>query len=92
MSCLVIAEHDNAVLKGPTLNTIAAAQKIGGEIHVLVAGQGCSAVAEAVARVPGVRSGIKPKTGDERSIHIRGRNVQKSPRTLAVEQRASAPL
>jgi len=54
MSCLVIAEHDNAVLKGPTLNTIAAAQKIGGEIHVLVAGSGCGAVAEAAAKVPGV--------------------------------------
>ena len=54
MSCLVIAEHDNAVLKGPTLNTIAAAQKLGGDIHVLVAGSGCAAVAEAAARVAGV--------------------------------------
>ena len=54
MSCLVIAEHDNAVLKGPTLNTIAAAQKLGGDIHVLVAGAGCRAVAEAAAKVAGV--------------------------------------
>ena len=54
MSLLVIAEHDNAGLKGATLNTVAAAQKIGGEIHILVAGSGCAAVAEAAARIPGV--------------------------------------
>ena len=38
MACLVIAEHDNATLKGATLNTVAAAARIGGDIHVLVAG------------------------------------------------------
>ena len=54
MSILVIAEHDNASLKGATLNTVAAAQKIGGEIHVLVAGSGSAAVAEAAAKVAGV--------------------------------------
>ena len=54
MSLLVIAEHDNAALKGATLNTIAAAAKIGGEIHVLVAGAGCAAVAQAAAQVAGV--------------------------------------
>lgn len=47
MSILVIAEHDNASLKGATLNTIAAARAIGGDIDVLVAGAGCSAAAEA---------------------------------------------
>ena len=45
MTILVIAEHDNASLKAATLNTVAAAQKIGGDIHVLVAGAGCAAVA-----------------------------------------------
>ena len=40
MTILVIAEHDNAALKGSTLNTVAAASKIGGDIHVLVAGAG----------------------------------------------------
>lgn len=54
MSILVIAEHDNAHLKGATLNTVAAAAAIGGEIHVLVAGAGCAAVADAAAKVAGV--------------------------------------
>ena len=54
MAILVIAEHDNATLKGATLNTITAAAKIGGDIEVLVAGKGCGAVAEAAAKVAGV--------------------------------------
>jgi len=54
MAILVYAEHDNAALKGATLNTVAAAQAIGGDIHVLVAGSGCQAVAEAAAKVAGV--------------------------------------
>ncbi|MFA7268900.1 MAG: FAD-binding protein [Sterolibacterium sp.] len=54
MTLLVIAEHDNASLKAVTLNTVAAAQKIGGEIHVLVAGSGCAAVAAAAAKIAGV--------------------------------------
>ena len=54
MAILVIAEHENGALAGATLNTVAAAQKIGGDVHVLVAGQGVSAVAEAAAKVAGV--------------------------------------
>ena len=54
MTTLVIAEHDNSALKGATLNTLAAAQKIGGDIHVLVAGQGAQAAANAAAHVSGV--------------------------------------
>ena len=54
MTILVIAEHDNASLKGATLNTVAAANAIGGDIHVLVAGAGCAAVGEAAAKVAGV--------------------------------------
>ncbi|ROT44970.1 electron transfer flavoprotein subunit alpha/FixB family protein [Pusillimonas sp. NJUB218] len=54
MSVLVIAEHDNAQLKGATLNVIAAAQKIGGDVHVLVAGAGVQAVAEQAAKAAGV--------------------------------------
>lgn len=54
MSTLVIAEHDNASLKGSTLNTVAAALKCGGDVHVLVAGAGCAAVAAAAAQVAGV--------------------------------------
>ncbi len=54
MAVLVIAEHDNAALKGATLNAVAAGTAIGGEIHLLVAGDGCRAVAEAGAQVAGV--------------------------------------
>ena len=54
MSCLVIAEHDNKTIKGATLNTVAAAQKIGGDIHVLVAGSGSGAAAEAAGKIAGV--------------------------------------
>jgi electron transfer flavoprotein alpha subunit len=54
MAILVVAEHTNAALVPATLNTIAAAQAIGGDIHVLVAGSGCGAVADAAAKVAGV--------------------------------------
>ncbi|HND14355.1 MAG TPA: FAD-binding protein [Pseudomonadales bacterium] len=54
MSILVIAEHDNKELKPATRNAVTAAQAIGGDIHVLVAGSGCAAVADAAARVAGV--------------------------------------
>ena len=54
MTNLVIAEHDNASLKAATLNTVTAAAKLGGDIHVLVAGSGCGAVAQAAAQVAGV--------------------------------------
>ena len=54
MAILVIAEHDNAAIKGATLNTVAAAKAIGGDIHVLVAGAGCGAAAAAAAQIAGV--------------------------------------
>ncbi|HLD68601.1 MAG TPA: electron transfer flavoprotein subunit alpha/FixB family protein, partial [Pseudomonas sp.] len=54
MTILVIAENSNAALAPATLNTVAAAAKIGGDIHVLVAGQGVGAVAEAAAKIAGV--------------------------------------
>ncbi|MBX3656776.1 MAG: electron transfer flavoprotein subunit alpha/FixB family protein, partial [Ramlibacter sp.] len=54
MISLIIAEHDNTVLKATTLNTIAAATRVGGDIHVLVAGGNCVAVAQAAAAVAGV--------------------------------------
>ncbi len=54
MAILVIAEHDNAALKAATLNTVAAAQKIGGDIHVLVAGANCAAAAQQAAQLQGV--------------------------------------
>ena len=54
MKTLVIAEHDNNTLKPATHNAVAAAQAIGGDIDILVAGADCSAAAEAVAAIPGV--------------------------------------
>jgi electron transfer flavoprotein alpha subunit len=54
MAILVIAEHDNASLKGATLNTVTAAAAIGGDIHVLVAGHNAGAAAAAAAQVAGV--------------------------------------
>jgi electron transfer flavoprotein alpha subunit len=54
MVALVIAEHDNASLKGVTLNTVTAAAQCGGDVHVLVAGSNCGAVAEAAAKIAGV--------------------------------------
>jgi len=54
MTVLVIAEHDNASLKGATLNTVTAAAKLGGDIAVLVVGAGAAAAAEAASKVAGV--------------------------------------
>jgi len=54
MSVLILAEHDNQSIKPATLNTIAAAQKIGGDIHVLVTGSGCAGAAAAAAKAAGV--------------------------------------
>jgi electron transfer flavoprotein alpha subunit len=54
MAALVIAEHDNATLKGSTLNTVTAAAQCGGEVHVLVAGHNAAAAAEAASKIAGV--------------------------------------
>ncbi|OGA40304.1 MAG: electron transfer flavoprotein subunit beta [Betaproteobacteria bacterium RIFCSPLOWO2_12_FULL_68_19] len=54
MTILVLAEHDNKSVRKATLNTVAAAQKIGGGIHVLVAGHDCAAAAKAAAQIAGV--------------------------------------
>ncbi len=54
MKTLVIAEHDNASLKAATLNAVAAAGALGGDVDILVAGAGCGAAADAAAQVPGV--------------------------------------
>ena len=54
MTALVIAEHDNTSVKGATLNTVTAAAKCGGEVHVLVAGANAAAAAAAAAQIAGV--------------------------------------
>ena len=61
MTILVIAEHDHLSLKAATLNTVAAAARIGGEIHVLVAGTACAAAAQQAAGLQGV---VKVKVAD----------------------------
>ena len=54
MAALVIAEHDNATLKGATLNTVTAAVQCGGEVHVLIAGHNAGGAAQAAAQIAGV--------------------------------------
>ena len=54
MTALVIAEHDNATIKGATLNTVTAAIQAGGDVHVLVAGHNAGAAAAAAAQIAGV--------------------------------------
>lgn len=54
MTALVIAEHDNATIKGATLNTVTAAAQCGGDVHVLVAGHNAGAAAAAAAQIAGV--------------------------------------
>jgi len=54
MTILVIAEHDNSSIKAATLNAVTAATRIGGDIHLLVAGSACTTAAEAAARIAGV--------------------------------------
>ena len=54
MAALVIAEHDNLSIKGATLNTVTAALKCGGDVHVLVAGHNAGAAAQAASQIAGV--------------------------------------
>ncbi len=54
MTILIIAEHDNNSIRPPTLNAVAAATKIGGDIHVLVAGGDCAAAGQAASQIAGV--------------------------------------
>lgn len=83
MSILVIAEHDNASLKGATLNTVAAAQQLGAEIDILVAGQACADAAAAAAAIAGVRS---VKVADDAAYgHQLAENVADLIVTLATE-------
>ena len=79
MTILVIAEHDNASVKPATLNTIAAAQKIGGDIHVLIAGSNAQAAADAAAKIVGVAKVLladAPQLADGLAENIDGTVVQ----------------
>src|SRR6476661_6490215 len=55
MATLLLAEHDNKSLKDSTNKALTAAKKIGADVHVLVAGAGCKAVADAAAKLDGVK-------------------------------------
>ena len=65
MTALVIAEHDNHSIKPATLNTVTAAAQCGAEVHVLVAGQGAEAAAQAAAQIAGVA----------KVIHVEGEQI-----------------
>ncbi|HCZ13350.1 MAG TPA: electron transfer flavoprotein subunit alpha [Candidatus Accumulibacter sp.] len=54
MAILLIAEHDNSSIKAATLNALGAASKIGGDVHLLIAGSACAAAADAAAKLAGV--------------------------------------
>src|ERR1700730_15094097 len=69
MAILIIAEHDNASIKPATLNTVTAAARIGGEIHVLVAGVEACGAAQAAAAPAGVAQVIVPD-GASRSENL----------------------
>jgi electron transfer flavoprotein alpha subunit len=58
MTVLLIAEHDNKTLKDSTNKALTAAKALGGDVHVLVAGKGCRAVAEAAAKLDGVKKAL----------------------------------
>ena len=73
MPALVIAEHDNRHLKASTLNTVTAAAKAAGEVHVLVAGHDCKTVAEQAAKVSGVTKVLHadaPQLADELAENV----------------------
>ena len=79
MTILVIAEHDNVSIKTATLNTVAAAQKIGGDIHVLIAGSNAQAAADAAAKIVGVAKVLladAPQLADGLAENIDGTVVQ----------------
>jgi electron transfer flavoprotein alpha subunit len=63
MASLVIAEHDNALLKDATHKTVTAAIEIGGPVHVLIAGENCAAVADAAAKIAGVEKVLLAEAG-----------------------------
>ena len=83
MTILVIAEHDNNELKPVTLNTLSAATAIGGDIHLLVAGSNCQAVAETAAQIPAV---AKVLLADNAAYeHQLAENMSKLVQTVAAD-------
>ena len=85
MTSLVIAEHDNASIKGATLNTVTAAAACGGDVHVLVAGHNAGAAAQAAAQIAGVAKVIHADS--EALAHGLAENV--AAQVLAIAQNYS---
>ncbi len=85
MTALVIAEHDNAAIKGATLNTVTAAAACGGDVHVLVAGHNAAAAAQAAAQIAGVSKVIHADS--EALAHGLAENV--AAQVLAIAQNYS---
>ncbi|MCP4273095.1 MAG: electron transfer flavoprotein subunit alpha/FixB family protein [Gammaproteobacteria bacterium] len=73
MTSLVVAEHNNNELVGTTYNTIAAASQIGNDVHVLVAGYDCKAVADLAAKAEAVTKVILVE--DEQLTHLTAENM-----------------
>jgi len=69
MSCLVIIEHDNNEIAAATLHAVTAAQQIGGDIDLLVAGENCAGVAEAAAKIAGIAT-VKLADAPELAHHL----------------------
>jgi hypothetical protein len=64
MAILLLADHDNATLSDQTAKALTAAQKIGGDVHVLVAGKGAKAAADAAAKLSGVSKVLLAESDD----------------------------
>lgn len=64
MSILVVTEHDNSNINPLTLNVVTAAQQLGDDVHLLVAGHNCGAVAEAAAKIAGVSKVLKSDSAE----------------------------
>ena len=80
MNILLIAEHDNSKLNPATLNTVSAAQEIGGDVTILVAGENCASVADLAAKVAGVSKVLK---ADDAAY---GKHLAENLATLIVDQ------
>ena len=70
MTALVIAEHDNAHVKGATLNTVTAAAQMGGDVHVLIAGHNAGEAAKSAAQITGVSKVIHAEGELQASQHL----------------------
>lgn len=83
VTILVIAEHDNSALKDLTLRVVSAALKIGGDIHVLVAGKNCGSVADEAAKIKGV---VKVLVADDDCLaHFLAENMADLIKTIAAD-------